>query len=185
MRQSDETMPTPEPLARHPRDGWILAEPYPMRRSTHRAFLSIIKALIPPEPVLPGIVEQVDDGARRLMRYMHPVMAFLFCVMVHVLDWSPLWRLRSWRRLRGLSPERGSAVLGELAESRFSLIRTLLVGAKGAILSTYFDLPEVHARLHYDPRPFMLGRIALRQRLVSGGKPTEADLIGPGPGGLP
>lgn len=178
-------MPIAEPLSRHPQDGWILADPYPMRRSTHRAFLAIIRALIPPEPVLPGIVEQVDDGARRLMRYMHPMIAFSFCVMVHLLDWSPLWRLRSWRRLRSLSQPRASDLLGSLAESRFTLIRTLLVGAKGAILSTYFDLPAVHERMRHDPRPFMLGRIALRQRLVAGGQPTAADLIGPGPGGLP
>jgi len=175
----------PTPLSRHPEDGWILADPLPMRPSTHRAFVALIAALIPPEPVLPGIIEQVDETTRRLLRYMHPMTALGFCLMVHLLDWSPIWRLRAWRRIRSLSPARGSAILAGLAHSRFALIRTLLMGAKGAILSTYFDMPDVHAALHHDPRPFMLGRIALRQRLKAGAQATQADLIGPGPGGVP
>ena len=175
----------PEPVSRHPNDGWVFADPLPMRRSTHRAFRAIIAALLPPEPVLPGAVEQLDDTLRRLLRYMHPLMSLGFCVMLHILDWSPIWRLQSWRRIRSLDPARGSQILAGLAHSRIAGIRLLLMGAKGAILSTYFDLPAVHEALHHDPRPFMRGRIALRQRLLAGGAPSEADLIGPGPGGKP
>ena len=156
-----------------------------MGPSTRRAFRALIAALIPPEPVLPGVIDEIDDSTRRLLRYMHPLMALGFVVMLHLLDCAPIWTFRSWRRIRSLPAAQGSAILAHLAESRLALIRTMLMGAKGAILSTYFDLPAVHTALGHDPRPFMRSRIALRQRLKAGEPATAADLIGPGPGGLP
>ena len=118
-------VPMTEPISRSPNDGWILADPLPMRPCTHRAFLAIIAALIPPEPVLPDIIAQVDDTTRRLLRYMHPMMSMGFCVMLHLLDWAPIWRLRSWRRIRSLDPKpRGETPAPVTAGRTFKRPRT-------------------------------------------------------------
>lgn len=102
-----------------------------------------------------------------------------FVLTVHLLDWAPLWRLQSWHRLRALPPARAAAVLDGLAESRLAVLRQLIMAARGVVLSTYFDQPQVHAALGYDPEPFLRGRLALRARLLAGQPATPSDRIGP------
>ena len=167
-----------EPHARHPGDGWQIADPYPMRRSTLRAFRGVVHGLLPLHPAVPDLSERVILSVRQLMQYMHPVMAYGFCVVLHLLDWAPLWRFRSWRRLRSLPPERASLVLQGLGESRLSAFRMLVMGARGAVLSTWFDQSEVHAVLDYDPTPYLRSRVAVRARLLAGSRPAAEDMLG-------
>lgn len=166
-------------LDRHPNDGWRLADPWPMGRSTLGALRGLIVALIPPPPAPAVPPEQILEHVRRIIRYLPHVMTRGFVFTVHLLDWAPLWRFKSWRRLRSLPPARAAAVLDGLAESRLAVFRQLIMAARGVVLSTYFDQPEVHDALDYHPEPFLRARLELRARLLAGEPTTPADQLGP------
>jgi len=170
---------TSEALARHPDDGWVFAEPYPMSRDLVAAFHGVIRALIPPEPVVPDVEVRIEQQVRRMMPYMQKLVAFGFMVVLRALDYAPLWRGKGLRRLRDMSPEAASALLEELEQSRIGPVSDMVVGARAAVLAPYYDLDEVAAHIGYDPTPFMRGRIQLRRRLLAGEDAGEADQIGP------
>ncbi len=171
----------PEAFARQTQDDWRMADVYPMGKSSLIAFKALIKALCPPAPApqLPDLEERVSGGVRRIMPYMSVVAAKAFIVVVKILDWSPLWRFKSFRRLRSLPPERASAILEGIGNSRIHLFRQLMVIARGAVLSTYFDQDEVHEALGYKPRAWLKDRLRLRNRLVAGQQARADDRIGP------
>lgn len=173
-------------LERHPQDGWIMAEPWPMGPATIQALRGVITALLPPPPAPwpDDIVPRVERHVRLLLRYMYPLTATGFGLIVHVLDYAPLWRFEALSRLHKLPRERADQVLEGLASSRFMLFRQLMMAVRGAVLSTYFDQDEVQAAIGYQPLPFMYGRIDLRRRLLRGETPRPDDMIGPFSPGL-
>ncbi len=154
-------------LARHPADRWF-AELYPVGGIVGPAMRGVIRALCPPPPApsSPEIFDAVERYVRGFMRYMPRLVAFGLAVVFVLLDWSPLWLGKSWRRLRKLDHERAAAVLARLDESRSSTLRTLVVAVRGAVLSGYFDQDVVHRELGYEPIPFLQERIALRESLL-------------------
>jgi hypothetical protein len=154
---------------RHPRDGWVLAEPFPMSKATERALFGLVEALLPPAPAPrpAGIEARVVRHVRRMLAYMPRAMRFGLQVLVHILDWSPVWRLRSFSRVQTLDPQVGSRLLSEVAQSRFLPIRLLMLAPKAVVLSTYYDQDEVHAALGYAPRAFLLERMARRDTLLA------------------
>jgi hypothetical protein len=152
------------PLARHPDDGWLLADPYPMSEFTRRALRGVIHAICPPPPApySVALVDNVELYVRRFMRYMHPLAARGLWLTFLLLDFLPLLLLKG-SRLQKLDREPGAKLLSSLAHSRFGILRLLCVGVRGAILSGYFDQDEVHKVLGYAPIPFISERTALRQ----------------------
>ena len=152
-----------------------------MSASAVTAFKALIRALCPPAPApqLPDLEERVSKGVRRIMPYMSVVAAKAFVITVKILDWSPLWRFRSFRRLRHQTPEKASAILEGIANSRWMPLRQLMIIARGAILSTYFDQVEVHEALDYKPKGWLRDRLRLRNRLVAGETAHADDRIGP------
>jgi hypothetical protein len=190
--QPDSSHPVPAPpewvepppariSGREPDDGWTLADPWPMGPVTRDALHGIIRALCPrpPAPWSEEIAARIELGVRVFLRYLPPVMGLGFGPMLILLDWSPLWRLR------GVSPlhrwERAAAAehMQRLANSRFKPIRLMIMAARAAVLSVYYDQDEVHAAMGYDPLPFLQGRADLRRRLMAGEEATPSDLIGP------
>ena len=164
----------PRPLARHPDDGWLLADPYPMSEFTRRALRGAIHAICPPPPApySPELVEKVELYVRRFMRYMHPLAAYGLWLSFLLLDFLPLLLLKG-SRLQKLEREPASRFLTWLSHSRLGILRLLCTGMRGAILSGYFDQDEVHKVLGYAPIPFISERTALRQaRLLQA--PVEA-----------
>jgi hypothetical protein len=166
-------------VVRHPDDGWIVADAYPMSGYTRRALAGLTRVMCPPAPA-----PQLDDLEARvaaqvgiMLRYMRPIVAFGFCAAVVILDWSPLWRLASWRRVRSLDAARAARILGEIGTSKLPGMRLLMLGVRGLILSVYFDQDEVHRAIHYAPVPFIEQRIALRKRILRGEATRPADLI--------
>lgn len=166
---------------RHPGDGWELADPYPMSRATRRAFHGLIRALCPPPPAptLPDLEERIELHVRRMLRYMVPIVAFGFVLSVHVVDWAPLWRFRAWSRIQKLDRKRAERILTEMGESPSPVVRMLLLGVRGLVLSTFYDQDEVHAAIGFRPLPFFAERIVLRRRLLSGGAARAEDFIVP------
>jgi hypothetical protein len=156
------------PLARHPDDAWRLADPYPMGEAARRAFRGLIRAVCPPAPApaSPEIFDRVELYVRRFMRYMHPVAARGLWLAILLVDWAPRLLFLSWQRLQGLDRERAARILTKLVHSRFNVLRTVLVGVRGAILSAYFDQDEVHRALGYKPIPFLRDRLLLRRQLL-------------------
>ena len=158
-------------VTRHPHDGWKSADPYPMGSWAREAFRAIIRAVCPPPPApqLPDVVDRIEMHVRRLMRYMHPLAARALWLAIFILDWAPRLAFFSRHRLQGLTAEEGGMFLAKLGASRLHLLRTLLTGIRGAILSAYFDQDEVHRALGYAPLPFIEGRRELRAQLLGHG----------------
>ena len=159
-------------------DGWM-ADPIAMSRGSRRAFRGLIRALCPPEPQVPNMVDRVEAAARQFMAYMNPVMGRGLVLAMRVLDWAPVWRLRGLRRLQSLDHERAAGILDALGRSRFGPLRMFVMAMRAMVLPHFFDLPEIHAALDYDPVTFIRGRIEVRARLLTGAEPTAADGIGP------
>jgi hypothetical protein len=157
--------------ARHPQDGWQLADPLPIGTGSRRRLRGLIEALLPPPPAPrpEGIEERIAQHMLKVLRYFPRIVGTVgFPLLLFVLEWSPLWyRLRP-RRLSRLPAAEASALLARLARSRLEPLRLLLLGPKALVLSSYFDQDEVHRALDYDPRPFVAERIALRERLRQG-----------------
>lgn len=170
-----------KPLDAHPDDGWQLADPWPMDENTRTAFHALIRAIMPPPPAPQPdhIVERIELGIRRILPYMATFTAVGFGAVVHFLDWAPVWRLKRAKRLRDLTPAEGSAVLKELAATRSAMLRNVLMGARGSILSMYFDQPEVQEAMGYHPVRFTKERVDLHNRLREGGQWDESDRLGP------
>ena len=163
--------PLPEVPGRHPNDGWPLARPYPMGRRTLRALTGLIGALVPtaPAPHWDGMWTTLAQRTRVLMAYMHPLTALAFSWMILVLDWAPIWRLSSRRRLHRMPREEAARFLERLSHSRFALLRQMVLGIRAAVLSAYYDATPVHEALDYYPEAFVAERVALRRRLKAGG----------------
>ena len=180
--------PPPDTVAgAHPNDGWVLASPWPMGPGTQAALDGVVRALCPgpPAPWSPSIAGQTALGTRVFLRYLPPLLGIGFVAALHLLDLAPLWRLRGWTRLRDMDRAAAAALLQSLAESRVKPLRLVLMGARAAVLSSYYDLEEVHEAMGYQPMPFLQRRADLRRRLLAGARPEEGDLIGPSVGGAP
>jgi hypothetical protein len=174
--------PPPEVLAgREPDDGWQIADPQPMGPMTRRALQGVIRALCPrpPAPWSEELALRIEHGVRVFLRYMPPIMGWGFGPMVILLDWSPLWRLRSLRPLHTHDRVWAAGHLQLLSTSRFKPIRLMIMAARAAVLSVYYDQNEVHEAIHYDPMPFLQGRADLRRRLLDGQQTQPEDSIGP------
>jgi len=174
----------PGDQSRHPDDGFVLAEPRPMGRCSLKVLDALVGALLPPPPAprIDGLEADIAQHVRVMMQYMPPLSARGFVLLMHFLNWAPLWRLQGLRPLTRISAERASTLLTGIANSRFLLIRLLMLGPKGLILSSYFDRDEVHRELRYDPATFIRQRIDLRQRLLAGGEAQPEDFIAEPPG---
>jgi hypothetical protein len=164
-------------LARHPADGWVMADPHPMGPWVRRAFHAVIRAVVPPLPAPqpPELVERIELYVRRFMSYMHPLAALGLMIGFVLLDWAPRLLFRSWHRLQGLGRSEAARMLDALLSSRIQLLRTVVVAVRGAILSAYFDQDEVHRALGYSPVPFMRERILRRRQLSA---PAAAAPVG-------
>lgn len=171
----------PASLERAPRDGWPLAPPVQLSAWSDRALRGLISAMLPRDvdgaPAGEDVTREVAIGVRRTLRYMAPISRLGLVALLWLLDLAPIWRLRAPARLSGLAPDAGDQLLEELGHSRFAPIRTAVTAVRAAVMTTYFDLPEVHVALDYAPVPFMRERIALRQRLLAGGAATDEDML--------
>lgn len=155
-------------MRRHPNDGWIFADPYPMWASTTRALRGLVRAMC---PGLAGFElsdgeERVELHVRRMLRYMPPIVASGFVLAVHLLDWAPIWRLAAVSRIQRLPQLRAERVLMDMIESRSALVRTLLLAVRGITLSTFYDQDETHRAMGFHPLPFLSDRVELRRRLL-------------------
>lgn len=173
-------------LAREVTESWQDAAPWPMGPMSRAALRGVVSALCPspatgaPDtPALARVLEPVSLGVRLTLRYMDRPLALGLHIGLVLLDWSPVWRLRGLRPLHRLSPADGAAAVDDAAASRIGLLRNVVMGARAAVLMQWYDLPEVHALMDYDPVAHMGERIALRQRLLAGGEATEADFLHP------
>ncbi|MBW2253157.1 MAG: hypothetical protein JRI25_01005 [Deltaproteobacteria bacterium] len=154
-------------LARNPDDGWVLAEPWPMGEGTRRAFHGLMRAMLPPPPAPEVPLERMELQIRCLLRYFHPLIARGFALGVRLLDWSPVWRFRSFKRVQKLPREEGCALLERLAHSRNGPLAQLAVAVRSSVLSAYFDQDEVIEALGYTPVPFITERTARRDQIVA------------------
>lgn len=167
-------------LARHPDDGWTYADPYPMSERYLRMFHAVILLICPPPPapISESMVTKIERHVRGFMMYMNPLTARGLWLSFILLDWAPRFLFMSRKRLSQLDRPRAEQVLARFTSSRLTLIRLLLVGIRGSILSAYFDQDEVHAVLTYKPIPFMKERIETRHQLLSTGLPGAAAFAG-------
>jgi hypothetical protein len=158
-------------LMRHPDDGIVCAEPYPLGGAARRALRALTRLICPPPPAPQPerLVDEVELTVRRFMSYMPPLAARALWLCLLLLDWAPLYLCQSFHRLHALGRERGSALLTEMVHGRYSALRTMVVAVRGLILSAYFDQDVVHRAMGYAPLPFMTERIARRRRLLAAG----------------
>ena len=166
---------------RVPDDDWQVADPMPMGPATRRALQGIIRALCPrpPAPWSDDIEQKIEQGVRVFLRYMPPVMGWGFGPMLILLDLSPLWRLRSLQPLHAWDREAAAEHMQQLSNSRLEPIRLMIMAARAAVLSHYYDQDEVHEALDYAPMPFLQERADLRRKLLDGDQAHPDDLIGP------
>ncbi|HIA05046.1 MAG TPA: hypothetical protein EYN06_06140 [Myxococcales bacterium] len=166
-------------LERHPNDGWVMADPYPLNKNSVRALHGVIRAICPLEPNLPDLEGRMETHVRRSMRYMHPILALGLLIAIRLLDWAPFWRFKGITRLHKMDRLDASELLASLAHSRLTVLRTLLMGVRAIVNTGFYDQDEIHEHLDYHPQEWMRNRIELRDRLLSGGSTTDADNIGP------
>jgi hypothetical protein len=168
-------------LERHPRDGWTMAEPYPLGESTRAVLRALIRVMCPPPPApqLRDLENRIELQVRQNMQYFPPLVAWGFKMLLHVLDWSPIWRRTAWSRISRLDRGRAESVLNAIGASGSPFVRLLIMGVRSSILVAYYDQDEVHAALGYEVVKWMRARIDLRHRLIAGGPPSPVDQIGP------
>jgi hypothetical protein len=149
------------------------ADPYPLSRAARRALFALIYAMCPPAPAPRSteLFQRVELGARRLLRYLHPVVARALSLGLVVLDLLPVLTLSSRFRLHRLDAMRASALVARWAKSPFKVLRLLIQGARAVVLGVYFDQKEVHAALRYAPVPFFESKVRLRAELF---RPVQA-----------
>jgi hypothetical protein len=178
MIQRHSSLPLLPSLARHPMDGWQLSQPLPLGKASRAALMGLVDALLPPAPAPRpvGIEERVATHVRRMLQYMPPALRWGFVLLVHLIDWSPLWRGRGLKPLHALPVLDASERIKQLGESRLAPLRLMLLAPKACILSTYFDQDEVHEALGYDPKSFMRERIERRRALL---RAVDAQLVAP------
>jgi hypothetical protein len=116
-----------------------------------------------------------------MLQYMVPVVALGFVVALFIVDFSPIWRLRAFSRVQKMDHGRAEQMLHEMGESGSPLIRMLILGVRGLVLSTFFDQDEIHAAMKWKPLPFFDERVALRQRLLLGEPARAEDSLIPEP----
>ncbi|MGM0574850.1 MAG: hypothetical protein ACQEXJ_03845 [Myxococcota bacterium] len=170
-------------LARHPSDGWIPPDPCPMGRGSRAVLRGAIRAICPLEtgPGGPGMVDRVEHQVRIAMACMPRGTARMLVALMYVFDFAPLWRFEALRRLRSLPRERAAAVLEGVMNSRSDLLRNIFFPIRGVLQSAYYDQPEVHEAIGYEPVTFMRTRITLRERLMAGAETDTDDLLKGGP----
>jgi len=149
------------------------ADPYPLSESARRVLVALISAMCPPSPAPRSreLFDSVELGARRLLRYMHPMVARALSFGLLLLDVLPVLTLTSRFRLHRLDAARASGLLARWARSPVKALRLLIQGTRGVVLGVYFDQKEVHAALRYAPVPFIEGKIRLRAELL---RPVQA-----------
>ncbi len=177
----------PGKLERHPTDGWTLTRPLAMSWATQRLFRGLISVIapIPEGPNFPDALDRVEIQARELLAYVPRLGALGLVVAIWLLAFSTWWRLKSVRLVYHLPRERAAALLSQLDRSRLKLVRLMIFGVRAVVLSSYFDQPEVHAAMGYDPVGWMHERIEVRRRLLQGERARAQDLIEPtNPGGI-
>lgn len=165
-------------LARHPKDAFVFAEPYPMSPGLVRVFHGVIRALCPTDVAVPDLERRIEDQVRRMMRYMNPAVAAAFTVALRVLDWAPIWRFEKARLLHELTPEEASAIVERVAQSRIALLGDMVAGARAAVLAPYYDLEEVGEHIGWRPAPFIRERLQAVARIRAGAAPA-GERIGP------
>jgi hypothetical protein len=166
---------------RIPDDDWQSADPMPVGPTVRRALQGQIRALCPrsPAPWSDEIAQNIERGILIYLRYLPPVMGWGFGPMLVALDLSPLWRLRSFRPLHSWDREAAAKHMQMLSESRFKPIRLMVMAARAAVLSYYYDQDEVHDALDYAPMPFLQQRSDIRRKLLDGEEAAPEDQIGP------
>lgn len=156
-------------LERHPNDGWVRADPWPMSGVTLRALEGVVAAVCPPAtdgaPTTPALLADVVAQVRQMLPYMQPLTARGVVLILWLLDLSPLWRFQGLRRLHKLPHDAASSQLDVIAASK--LFGKLVLAARATVLTAYFDQPSVHAAIGYAPVAFMRERIDARQRLLA------------------
>lgn len=173
----------PASLRRHPDDGWQLADPWPLSSYSRACIAGVVRAMLPHgEPGAPldaDVHLEVERGVAVTMRYMQPPMAWGLLLLFWLFDAAPLWSLRGLRRLSSMAAEEASSLLARLAQGRISALHAMSTALRAAVLTSYYDRPDVHRHLDYAPEPFMAERIRLRTRLLAGAEPGPADLLQP------
>ena len=170
---------TPGEARKHPEDGYPIADPYPVDATTEKAIRSLMRVLLPEgeAPRGPELDQKVYDQMLIGLMYMPAQSAKGILAVFRLLEWAPVWRMKGRKPLSALPRREASEILDEIATSKLFPLRLLMLAPKGLMLSAYYDQEEVHAALRYDPRTFTLDRIALRERILRGEAPTEADSI--------
>lgn len=89
-------------LERHPDDGWVRADPWPMSPGLLRVVRGLVTVLCPPAeegaPTNAVLLDAVTLHVRKTLSYMNHMAARGVLLVLVLLDWSPLWRLRGlWR----------------------------------------------------------------------------------------
>jgi len=172
MEKSAGTPHGPNPvLARHPDDGWTLAEPLQVGVRMHRILIRLADLIVPPSPRTDTTLQDVTGHALISLRYMPRSTATIFLLGMRLLNWSPVWRLRGLRPLTALPAETARRHLMGIVTSRWLPMRLLMYGPVGLFMSSYFDQDYVHHELHYDPVPFVAERIELRRKWIDGQEP--------------
>ena len=164
-------------LQRHPDDEWTLAVPMKVSARTRRVLLTLAGAILPPRPRTDTTLEDVTQHALVCLRYMPWSTGAFFILGMHILNWSPLWRLRGVRPLTALRTDVARRHLTGVTQSRWLAVRMLMMGPLGLFMSSYFDQDYVHRELEYDPTPFVAERIELRRKWVEGQEPGTDDEI--------
>ena len=171
------SLPTIFEPKRHPDDGWILADPREVRPSTQRVIDTLVDVIVPPEPRDEETPAKIAKHLRVMLQYMPRITALGFIATLHIINWAPLWRTRGFRPLTRRTRTEALAEIKSLSSSRVMLIRLLLLGPQGLILSCYFDQDVAHRALNYEPSGFTKSRIELRKRLLQGNPVEPADEI--------
>ena len=163
-----------------------LPSPYPMGTMLRRSLRALIRASCPLErgPKIPHIVDKVEHQVRMLMVYMSPLSAKGLCAVFLLVNYSQLWRLRGLRPLHRLKRAQAVCALKSLCHVRALAVRQLMIAIKATIITAYYDQPEVHFALGYHPRPWIRERLALRRRLLRGGRAHPEDHVPFYPGSL-
>lgn len=176
--------PRPGGLRESPTDGWEIAVPQRLWTSERRALDAVIRAMLPDPgldaPLGPSVVGAVATRYAVTLRYMAPHARMGLRCAILVLAWSPLWTARRLGSLASMDASDAARWLARLARGPLPLVGHLVTAARAALLTAYYDLPDVHDRMRYAPQPFMAARAALRARLSDGGAALRDDWILPG-----
>lgn len=148
-------------------------EDYHLGRTSRRIIAEMAEIVLPEEgrteEIMRCVVRYVDDFVPHLPR----LMRMTFPLGLLLIQWGTLLTLTALKPFTLLGAKARDRYLKQWGDSRFPLLRALLQGVRGLILSGYYAMPAVYHKIGYTPDQHVAECKARRRALMEADDGTD------------